>query len=199
MGRLYCFQIKRVEKMTSYAAKSRELERAVSILKKVGIPVNKKTLNMQFNVSKFAKKRRKQVTEKMARRKHKSHARRFFGRATKSYRHAGKKSMDILGVNVMEDLVFPGAYGAVRPTVAKYVTPYADKVPGLSMLGTAKDNVALIIALTLASKLAGGRVPIVRKIARNGIKIEAAMVGQELAQGGLNLTGGSNSGGSNVW
>lgn len=131
----------------------------------------------------------------MPKKRRKAKVRTIYRRAKKAYRRAGKKSMSVFGVNVMSDLLYPGAYGAIRPDIAKFVIPYADKVPVLNQMGENKDEVALIVTAALASKFLGRKVPLVREIARQGIRIEAAQIGQNLrlGMGNSSVSSGSNS------
>lgn len=120
--------------------------------------------------------------------KKKSRARSYTRRAKKTYKRSHSKQMKIMGVDLVEDLALPGAYGAVRADIANFVMPYARQLPVVSSLGENADEVGMIAALTLASKFVGNKVPVLRKLARNGIRIEAAQIGQNVRLRGFGVS-----------
>jgi len=125
----------------------------------------------------------------MARKKRKTRR----SKARKSYRSYKKKSMKILGVDVMDDLVIPGGYGYARPSIAQGVTAVSSRIPLLDKLGDYKDEAAMIITGALASKFIGRKSPLIRKVARNMIRIEAASLGQQIRTKGFNPGANKNT------
>jgi len=111
----------------------------------------------------------------------------------RSYKRAHSKQMKVLGIDVMEDMVLPGAYGYGREILAEKTLPFTRQIPGVAQLGTLGDNAGMIGVNWLGAKLTSKWKP-VQKIFRNGIRIEAAQMGQEIRAGGLGI--GGSAGGS---
>lgn len=142
-----------------------------------------------FNRSKLNKKQGAKKTMAKKRRSSRS----MFRKAKKTYKRASDKSLKVLGVDIMNDMVMPGIYGAVRVDFNNLVTPYTNKLPVINQLGDNADEVGLILAGALISKYVGNKVPMVRKIARAGIMIESAQLGQSLRLGTFGKSGSVGS------
>jgi len=75
------------------------------------------------------------------------------------------------------------AYGALRAKMSNALAPLTAKIP----LGNISDEVGMIIALSLAKKFMGRKVPLVSQVATAGTYIELARIGEELISGGFNF------------
>lgn len=71
------------------------------------------------------------------------------------------------------------AYGALRPAIANFVTPFTSALP----FGNLADNLALGLTTWFIAKRTKG---LARNVALKGLVIENALIGGELAG---NLTG----------
>lgn len=92
----------------------------------------------------------------------------------------------------MAKYVGAGVYGALRERLSTALDPISQKVP----LGAIADEATMLGALYLGDKVIGRKVPLVRDVAKAGMLIEAARIGETLARGQLNF-GFSSQGGGN--
>jgi len=79
-------------------------------------------------------------------------------------------------------LLGAGAYGAVRGRLAQAVSPLLANIPG----GAIADEIGMLGVAWAAKKFIGGKVPFVADMAKAGMVIEAAAIGQALSTGALN-------------
>lgn len=113
----------------------------------------------------------------MARRRKKTTTRRV-------YRAAPKRRRKSSGAGKVKLLNTPAiVYGAARGTMATFLAPVTSK---LGFLGSVSDEVGMGIANYLIAKNTSGMI---KKAAIAGLTIENAMLGQEIAKGGLSLAG----------
>ena len=123
--------------------------------------------------------------------KTKRKVRRVYHKARKKVTKARAKSMKVLGVDLITDLALPGTYGYVRSDIAIRARPLIEKLPMADKLGNVADEVGMIVINTLASRFLGRQVPLIRKIARQGIRIEAATIGAVARAGQLGFGTGA--------
>jgi len=72
-----------------------------------------------------------------------------------------------------------GIYGALRERMSNALAPVTAKIP----LGNISDEVGMGLALILAKKFIGRKVPMIKQVADAGITIEAARIGVAIANG----------------
>jgi hypothetical protein len=108
-----------------------------------------------------------------------------------------RKSTRFLGVSLEKDILLPGAYGAIRGKASEFVLPYARMLPGAAQFGNIIDEVGMIAALTLTKKFV--RNKLIRDVATNGIRIEAAQIGQAISTNSLGIGGGGMNGQEGLW
>lgn len=112
---------------------------------------------------------------------------RFARRAGRSaFRRSSRKGSSALGWGF---LVGAGVYGAVREKASNMLTPLTSKVP----LGNVADEVVMGAINYFGAKNTSG---VVREIFKAGMTIEAARIGETIANGQLNMGGSSNVGSS---
>lgn len=134
----------------------------------------------------FSPRRRKVRT--MARRYHKrrvytaaySSPRRFHRRASRGFARGFGSAMPYLGA---------GIYGAFRGRLSNALMPVTSKIP----LGGISDEVGMFALLWAGKKFIGNKVPMVGDIARAGMLIEAARIGEAVALGQVSMNTASNS------
>lgn len=112
-------------------------------------------------------------------RKKKSRAR-FFRKAKRFGKRAGIGSSNKL---VQIDAMI---YGGLRQTASNMVAPLTAKIPA----GQYADNIVMGLLCWFAAKKTGGMIS---QVARKGLVIENALVGEEVVKGGLFGMGGTTS------
>lgn len=121
----------------------------------------------------------------MARRRRGSRSR-AVGFARRSARRGGVgNSAALLQVDAM-------AYGAVRQYASDAIAPFTSKIP----LGTLSDEIGMGLLCWGVSKYAGKGM--LGSVARKGLVIENARVGEALVTGGLSTLTGTSASGSNA-
>lgn len=122
----------------------------------------------------------------MARRRRGSFRSRAAGFARRSARRGGVgNSAALLQVDAM-------AYGAVRQYASDAIAPFTSKIP----LGTLSDEIGMGLLCWGVSKYAGKGM--LGSVARKGLVIENARVGEALVTGGLGTLTGTSAVGSNA-
>lgn len=121
----------------------------------------------------------------MARKKGSSR-RRSFPRAK---RRSSRRSNTGAKAN-MAALMGAGLYGAARQRISSTVAPFLGRLPG----GAIADEIGMFGVNWAAGKFIGRKVSIIRDMAKAGMLIEAAAIGEALAGG--QLTGGGNGNGA---
>lgn len=147
----------------------------------VGLP---KSYIKKYGVSKLAwrkfradkSKPRSRGASTMARKKTRrvSNRRRPAVKARRSGRKKGGNWTPFIGA---------GLYGAMRGRVSTALLPLTAKMP----LGGIADEAAMMGAMWAAKKFAGGKIPMLGDIAKAGMIIESARIGEAVATGQLNL------------
>lgn len=118
-------------------------------------------------------------------------SRRFGGFARKAARRGGVgNSAALLQVDAM-------AYGALRGYTSNAIAPFTSKIP----LGGLSDEVGMGLLSWAVAKYAGGGM--LGSIARKGLVIENARIGEALVTGGLfgssGMTGATANNAANGW
>ena len=96
----------------------------------------------------------------------------------KSYRK--NSSFKVLGLD-LASMLGSMAYGAVRSKVSTAVQPITANVP----LGNISDEVVMLGLSFAAKKFIGNKVPFIKEVAKAGMAIEAARIGEAIAMGQL--------------
>lgn len=78
-------------------------------------------------------------------------------------------------------LLGAGVYGALRNRISSAVAPLTSRIP----FGGIADEIGMLGINWAARRFIGGRVPLVKDMAKAGMLIEAASIGNALAGGAL--------------
>jgi len=115
----------------------------------------------------------------MAKRR-KTRTRRIYVKAKRSFkRNVGMSQAKLIQPDAM-------AYGAVRAPVSDMLKSVTSGIPVLNTMGSIGDEVAMGLLCWFTAKKTSGML---KKIAIKGLIVENAMLGAEIARGGINLFG----------
>lgn len=98
----------------------------------------------------------------------------------KGKKHSGRKNG-----GMMSAMFGAALYGAARQYLSDKLAPLTSKIP----LGGISDEVGLIGLAWLGKKFLGNRIPVVSSVAKAGMLIEAARIGEAVATGQLGNLG----------
>jgi hypothetical protein len=111
--------------------------------------------------------------------------RRFVRTRTSAPKRVRRRSRKSSGNSKLMDLVFAGAYGAMRQPISNAVAPLANRVPIIN----ASDEVALMVTAWGAKKVFKNRT--VTKLANTAMIVEASRLGSTLINtGGFGIFSG---------